>query len=176
MITVYTGPMYASKSFELLKASSFYKSNELICFKPSKDIRDYSTIQSRNIKEGLNAYVINNLNEIPKKLMKNHKAIIIDEAQFLEGDSKILLNLSLEGYDIYIAGLNLTSEQEPFGIMPQILSIADKIEILKAQCNICKCFNASYTYSLVEKTTQVKVGNDGYISLCPKCLYDKIHK
>ena len=84
----------------------------------------------------------------------------------------IYLMASFIDLDIYIAGLNMTSEQAPFGIMPQLLSIADEIEILHASCNECNR-DAIYTYYDGKKKGDILVGNDNYIALCARCLRRK---
>ena len=84
----------------------------------------------------------------------------------------IYLMASFIDLDIYIAGLNMTSEQAPFGIMPQLLSIADDIEILHASCNECNR-DAIYTYYDGKKKGDILVGNDNYIALCARCLRRK---
>ena len=46
--------------------------------------------------------------------------------QFLTGDVKSITDMSLyEDKDFYISGLAMTSELEPFGIMPNIMAVAD---------------------------------------------------
>ena len=81
------------------------------------------------------------------------------------------LLLIIEDIDIYCAGLNMTSEQEPFGIMPQILAISDKIINNYSSCNVCGR-KAMYTYydGSQKKESDVLVGDDGYKSLCRRCL------
>ena len=59
-----------------------------------------------------------------------------------------------------------------FGIMPQLLSIADEIEILHASCNECNR-DAIYTYYDGKKKGDILVGNDNYIALCARCLRRK---
>ena len=71
--------------------------------------------------------------------------------------------------DIYIAGLDLTSELTPFNIMPNILAIATEVYKLKARCQDCGK-EAEYTYCLVEKNEEVMVGNSEYVPLCRDCL------
>jgi thymidine kinase len=102
-------------------------------------------IKSKNIKENVPAIEIEDLKEIPNLLKKNTRTIFIDEANFLTGDVSVLTELNInKNIDIYIAGLNMTSEQKPFGIMPNILAISDFIEISKSYCTICNR-EASYT-------------------------------
>ena len=128
--------------------------------------------ETRKGKE-INAILVDDIKDIPSYITDKINTIFIDEANFLKGDIKILLELSvMEDLDIYIAGLNMTSEQAPFGIMPQLLSIADEIEILHASCNECNR-DAIYTYYDGKKKGDILVGNDNYIALCARCLRRK---
>ena len=143
-----------------------------LLFKPKMDTRDYGVVKTRKGKE-INAILVDDIKDIPGYITDKINTIFIDEANFLKGDIKILLELSvMEDLDIYIAGLNMTSEQAPFGIMPQLLSIADEIEILHASCNECNR-DAIYTYYDGKKKGDILVGNDNYIALCARCLRRK---
>lgn len=96
---------------------------------------------------------------------------MIDEAQFLKGDVKLLLNLSLKyNYNIYIAGLNLTTELVPFGIIPEILAISDNIYKLHSVCYYCGK-SADYTKCLADKSSDILVGSDEYLPVCKDCLF-----
>ena len=63
----------------------------------------------------------------------------------------------------------MTSEQKPFGIMPNILSVSDEIEICKGYCTECNR-PASYTYFEGDKNKDIVVGDSGYVTLCEDCL------
>lgn len=170
MIKLYTGPMFSGKSYELLKEyeRKFHK-NKILMFKPKIDTRDYGVIKTRNNIE-VPAILINNLNQIYDYLNNNITTIFIDEANFLEGNIEVLIDLSIDkDLDIYIAGLNLTSELKPFGIMPQIMAISDEIVYQYASCNNCNR-DAKYTYYNGDKTNDILVGNDNYTALCTNCL------
>lgn len=173
MIKVFTGPMYAAKSLGLIQAAKVRKRpdvDNVICFKPSKDTRDMSKIKSRVVEETLDAYVIKDLSEIKNYINDDIDTIIIDEVQFLSGDVQELLWLTIyKNIDIYIAGLDMTSELTPFNIMPNILAIATEVIKLKARCQDCGN-EAEYTYCLVNKTEDILVGNSEYIPLCKNCL------
>lgn len=173
MIKVFTGPMFASKSEKLIEIAQKTEKH-VLAFKPSKDTRDNTKIRSRALKETIEAKVISDLNDIHKHLdcfleEPENFAIFIDEAQFLTGDVAILANYSLLGFDFYIAGLSMTSELKPFGIMPNILAIADEIVHLKAVCANCND-EAIYTYYSKPKSTDIIIGNKGYKPLCAHCF------
>lgn len=175
MIKVFTGPMYAAKSLGLIQAATVRQKkdrNNVLCFKPSIDTRDKNKIKSRVIDKSLDAYIIQDLAQIKEFVTEETDTIIIDEAQFLSGDVQELLSLTIrDKIDIYIAGLDLTSEQTPFTIMPNILAIATEVVKLKSRCQSCGN-EAEYTYCLVSKQDDVMVGNNGYVPLCRDCLYN----
>lgn len=174
MIKVFTGPMFSGKTDELLKEyDKKYHKSKILLFKPKIDTRDLGIIRSRNNK-GYPAILIKDLKDIKKHLNNNITTIFLDEANFIKGDIKILNELNIEAdIDIFIAGLNTTSEQRPFGIMPAILSIADEIIILKSSCNQCNR-DASHTYYEGTKKAEILVGNENYKALCTSCLRQKL--
>ena len=173
MIKTFTGPMFSGKTSALLTVYfNMWNKKNIMCFKPKMNTRD-DGIKSKNIRENVPAIEIEDLSEIPKLLKKNTRTIFIDEANFLTGDVSILTDLNInKNVDIYIAGLNMTSEQKPFGIMPDLLAISDYIEISKSYCTICNR-EASYTYFEGNKNDDIIVGDNGYISLCEECLRKK---
>lgn len=174
MIKVYTGPMYSGKSTAIIDSyMNIWSKKEVLCFKPAIDTRDLAIIKSRNMKQSIKAICIDDLEEIKKYLTKRIKIVFIDEAQFLKGNVSLLVELSLtKNIDFYIAGLNMTSEQLPFGIMSQLLAIADEIKIFKANCYLCNK-PAQYTYYKSQKKDDILIGSEGYVPLCSECLLKK---
>lgn len=176
MIKSYVGPMFSGKSDSLIKIyNSIWNKDLIIAFKPRKDTRDGAFIKSKNYQEKIPAILIDNLSEIVDYLKDGHyRTVLIDEAELLEGDATILADLSvLLEIDFKIAGLNMTSEQVPFGIMGNILAVSDEVELIKGSCQDC-ARPSIYSYYLGnDKDGQIKIG-DNYASLCPRCL--KIRK
>ena len=170
MIKTFTGPMFSGKTTALLSTYfNMWNKKNILCFKPKMNVRD-DGIKSKNIKENVSAIEIEDLSEIYDYLKKNTRTIFIDEANFLKGDVGVLSSLSIDkNIDVYVCGLNMTSEQKPFGIMPDILAISDCIEIKKGYCTNCNR-PASYTYFEGNKDSDIVVGDDGYVTLCEECL------
>lgn len=173
MIVSYTGPMFSDKSAALIeKYNSIWNKNIVVAVKPRIDTRDGASIISKKYPdEKIPAMLVDTIEDIKKIILEGcYKTVLIDEAEFLTGDVSELVDLSvLLDINFYISGLNMTSEQEPFGIMPDILAVSDEIIHIHGSCQDCGG-KSSYTYSLDEsKVNQIKVGND-YISLCPNCL------
>lgn len=174
MIKVITGAMFSGKSFELIGLLRQLDMDTVKIFKPNIDTRDKGIVKSRNTNQVYEALLIDDLAEIPQYIDKNVKTIVIDEAQFLKGDVSIIMDLHLKGYDFIIAGLNLTSERKPFGLMKDIMCIATDIEILKAKCTSCGLIKAEYTYSANEKKEGDILVGDKYFPVCRECLERKL--
>lgn len=172
MIKTFVGPMFSGKSDALISIYKKIWNKELVmAFKPSADTRDKEFIKSKNYDVQIPATFIDDLSEIKEKIHgKNIRTIFIDEAEFLTGDVAELVALSIY-YDIdfYIAGLNMTSEQKPFGIIGDILAVSDEIENITGFCQDCNK-PSRYSFYVPVKTKDVVVGDDGYVSLCPTCL------
>ncbi len=173
MIVSYTGPMFSDKSAELIDIyRSVWNKSIIVAIKPRIDTRDGAFIKSKKYPdESIPAVLVDKISEIKDIIIKeNFKIVLIDEAEFLTGNAHDLVDLSvLLDVNFYISGLNMTSEQTPFGIMGDILAVSDKIVQIHGSCQDCG-LPSFYTYSLDEnKTEQIKVGDD-YISLCPSCL------
>lgn len=182
MIVSYTGPMFSDKSASLIDVyKNTWNKSLVTAVKPRIDTRDGSYIKSKKYPdESIPAVYVDSITDIKNHVLNGgYKIVLIDEAEFLTGDVSELVDLSvLLDINFYISGLNMTSEQNPFGIMGNILAVSDKIIHIHGSCQDCG-LPSYYTYSLDEsKNTDIKVGND-YISLCPGCLkkrYLKMNK
>ena len=179
MITTFTGPMHSGKSETMIRRyKKIYNKDSILVFKPRVDTRDMGYISSKGSKKTVEAICISSLEEILPHVTRDFTNIFIDEIQFMTGDIKVLLSLSIiDDIDIYCAGLNMTSEQEPFGIMPQVLAISDKIVNNYSSCNVCGR-KAMFTYydGTEKKDSSVLVGDAGYKSLCRRCLKRVLEK
>ncbi len=123
MITTFIGPMFSGKSDKLIEVyDKIYNKDNVICFKPVYDNRNLGVIYSRNKSVELKCYLITQFEDILFILQGLNKpftgkVILIDEAQFIQGSVQVLNYLSLKkNFDIYIAGLTLTSSLKPFRV------------------------------------------------------------
>ena len=171
MIKSYTGPMHSGKTAAMINEyMKIWNKEHIMCFKPAIDKRDTGIIRSKSTDIEIEAICIDSLNDILDHINDDIKTIFIDEAQLLKGDVSILTYLSVEkDIDIYLAGLNMTSEQEPFLIMPNILAVSDEVYNIKASCYYCGR-EAGYTCFDIGKTEVIVVGDEHYIPLCASCL------
>lgn len=171
MIKTFTGPMHSGKTAAMIATyNKIWNKEHVKCFKPNCDTRDIGMIKSKDYGEGVASIGIDTFEEILDYVDESVTTIFVDEAQLMKGNVSVLSYLSIvNDMDIYVGGLNQTSEQEPFLIMPQILAISDEVEVIKASCYDCGR-EAPYTYFEGEKTDAVLVGDEGYLPLCGRCL------
>ncbi len=182
MINTYVGPMFSGKSAALIaiyKEMSEEEKKGVLAFKPKRDDRDGAEIKSRVYEETIPAESIEYFEEMYRYIEEkmndgiNVHSIFIDETQFLHGDVQVLNDLLLSyGIDFYISGLNLTSEQKPFGSMPEVMAISNYVKPIVGICDMCGG-PSFYTFSVEEKTGDVRTGDAGYIALCLNCLIEQ---
>ncbi len=164
--------MFSDKSAKLIEVyTNIWNKRLIVALKPRLDKRDGAYIKSKKYPHiKIPARSIETIEEIKDIIInEGFKTVLIDEAEFLTGDVRDLIDLSvILGIDFYIAGLNMTSELEPFGIMADILAVSDEIMHVRGYCQDCNK-PAYYSYSLnADKIQRIEVG-DNYISLCPDC-------
>ncbi|MGD9727500.1 MAG: hypothetical protein AB7L09_03145 [Nitrospira sp.] len=102
--------------------------------------------------------------------------IWIDEPNHFKDEEQLvdIIPMIRQHSVILVSGLGATSELEPFGIsMGFILSTADHVEWLSADCDACKTIHTA-TRSLyigeAPKNGQLKVGGEeSYLAVCPTC-------
>lgn len=150
-IEVICGSMFCGKTEELIRRSrrAVIAKQELQVFKPNLDNR-YS-IEHVTSHNGLNieAQPINNSHEILANLAPATTVIAVDEVQFFDhGIVEIVQQLAERGLRVILAGLDTDFRGEPFGPMPQLMSIAEDVTKLHAICVVCG-EDASRTQRLV---------------------------
>ena len=146
-VEVICGSMFSGKTQELIRRLNRLKvaKKKFIIFKPAIDTRyDKNKIVSHN-KDFITATTVNNIAEI-KELISDEKVIAIDEAQFFDDTLITLCNdLADQGKRVIICGLDMDYLGLPFGIMPSIMAISDRVTKLHAVCSDCGD-TANYSY------------------------------
>ena len=175
-IEVICGSMFSGKTEELLrrlKRAQFAKL-DIAVFKPKIDKR-YDTRKIVSHDE-------NTINAIPVDCAKNilqladkAQVVAIDEAQFFDADLATVCNeLANAGVRVIIAGLDMDFLGKPFGVIPQILAIAEHITKVHAICVDCSAI-ANHSYRKTTDTTLVKLGEkEEYKALCRNCFSSKM--
>lgn len=170
MLEVICGPMFSGKSEELLRRAELCKIAGLsvAAFKPITDTRT-RTIKSRSGFE-LPAWEVEFIH-----LAHDADVWIIDEAQFFHRSNVYYLKYVAMHSRVIVSGLDLDFQRHPFGIMPDLLALAQKVTKLTAVCHRCKSFDACYTQRIVEgkpvdSGEQVLIGDtESYEARCIEC-------
>lgn len=171
MLEVICGGMFAGKSELLIHRlnRASYAKKRIVAFKPAIDNRysEHEIASHSGLK--YKCVCITNPNEIYDFLGNNTVDVIgIDEAQFFSKDIETIVQdlNSWNTFDIYVAGLDLDSKGVPFGSMPYLLALADKVTKVAAVCTWCGK-DATRSQRVVESTEQVLVGAaDSYEARC----------
>jgi len=175
-IEVICGSMFSGKTEELLrrlKRAEFAKLN-IAVFKPQVDKRydtqrvvshDENTIQAIAIDSATNIF----------KLAEGAEVVAIDEAQFFDLELiTVCTELANSGVRVIIAGLDMDFLGKPFGIMPELLAIAEHITKVHAICIDC-CASANHSFRMTDDKNLIQIGEkEEYKPLCRNCFSRKI--
>lgn len=174
---VIAGPMYASKSTELLRLlkREIDQGRPVLCVKPELDTRrDLSRVTTHSGRRMEATRVSTSLDLLPLVEEKGVTLLGIDEAQFFDSELPAACEaLTAAGVDVYACGVNLDYLGRPFGVMPTLMAQADSIDHRVAFCTVCG-HPATRSYRVPEKDQgdQVQVGSKGmYEARCRPCWH-----
>jgi len=159
-LTVICGPMFASKTASLIRHLHrlTWHRYSIAVFKPVLDNRYHSSNIVSHDGVTLTAQPIREASEILH--LADADVVGIDEAQFFDmGVVDVCLTLTKAGKDVFVAGLDLDFRGIPFGPMPHLLAIADKVDKVYAACTVCGDV-ATRSQRIVSSQEQVVVGGD----------------
>lgn len=176
---IITGPMSCGKTEELLRRVKrcIIAQKKVKVVSPQIDTRskgDY--IESRN-GLWLDAITVKDANDILHRINDSDEIVAIDEIQFFdENIVNVVKTLISRGVRVIASGLDLDFKGEPFGYMPELLCLADKVDKLSAVCMKCGADNATRTQRLVngipvdKNSPLIMIGGDEtYEARCLKC-------
>ena len=171
-IEVICGSMFSGKTEELIRRVKRAKLAKLkiAVFKANVDTRyDEEKIVSHNANK-----IISTRITAPSEILNlvdNIEVIAIDEAQFFNTELIDVCNkLANQGKRVIIAGLDMDFLGKPFGVMPQLLAIAEHVTKVHAICVDCGEI-ASYSFRLSDSKALVQLGQKKeYKPLCRRCF------
>lgn len=150
-IEVICGSMFSGKSEELIRRvrRAQIARQRVQVFKPAIDNRYGRQQVASHDGSRLTAISIASSDEILRRLERDVTVVAIDEIQFL--DDRLLdvaQQLADRGIRVIVAGLDMDFRGEPFGPVPKLLALAEKVDKLQAICMVCGA-PASRTQRLV---------------------------
>lgn len=169
VLEVITGPMFSGKSEELIRRLKRARiaRQRVGCFKPDIDLRYHRTaIASHSEQTHEAAIVTPNAGRLRAELFDTGlvdavEVIGVDEVQFFdEGILALTMDLVGMGKRVILAGLDTTFANEPFGPVPDLMALADRVTKLNAVCMVCGQ-PAIHTQRLGDSQELVVVGAAG---------------
>lgn len=139
-VEVICGSMFSGKSEELIRRvrRAQFAKQKIAVFKPKIDNR-YSegSVVSHNGSSFI-ANPISHSTDIFKLIDAEVDVIAIDEVQFFDEEILMVIQqLADSGYRVICAGLDQDFRGEPFGLMPNLMAVAELVTKLQAVCAAC---------------------------------------
>ena len=166
VLEVITGPMFSGKSEELIRRLKRARiaRQRVLCYKPDIDLRYHQTHIASHSAQTHEAVPITSVEHLRDLLWPNLprvEVVGIDEVQFLAPEVVALASeLIAQGKRVVAAGLDMTFAAEPFGPVPALMAMADKVTKLSAVCMVCGQ-SAIHTQRLSQSQELVVVGATG---------------
>ncbi|MCJ7513706.1 MAG: thymidine kinase [Anaerolineales bacterium] len=139
-VEVVTGSMFSGKTDELIRrlrrARIARQSTQV--FKPSIDTRFRVEKVMSHAGSEFEATPVRSAAEILQLLHPETTVVGIDEAQFFDTTLReIVQDLAARGVRVLVAGLDTDFRGEPFGPMPELMALAERVDKLHAICMVC---------------------------------------
>jgi thymidine kinase len=140
-IEVISGVMFSGKSEELLRRvrRATLAKKAVQVFKSHLDDR-YGGLSRINTHDGgeIQSEPISNSTELAERVRTATAVVAVDEVQFLdEGVVEVANALADRGMRVILAGTDMDFRGRPFGPMPSLLAIAERVDKLQAICVRC---------------------------------------
>lgn len=139
-IEVITGSMFSGKTDELIRRlrRATIAKQKVQVFKPAIDMRYAVEKVTSHAGADFAALPVENSADILPQLEAGTTVVGIDEAQFFDtGIISLAQDLAGRGLRVIVAGLDMDFRGEPFGPMPVLMAIAERVDKLQAICMVC---------------------------------------
>jgi len=147
-LEVITGCMFSGKTEELIRRLERVRiaKGKLLLFKPTIDDRYSTTSVVTHYGREFSAHLLSPGSETIEELerlvgaesLAGAAVVAFDEGNFFSDKLPSLCEtLVARGKRVIVAGLDLTFAGEPFGPMPTLMALADRVDKLQAVCVKC---------------------------------------
>lgn len=171
---IFCGPMFSSKTTELLMALERFKyqNKRIMAFKPAIDDR-YGTSEIVSHSGWKHpAICIRSAAEVLQHLTDANErpdVVAVDELFMINGIADVLIWLFQSGFTIVAATIDLSAQGKAWREVEKVLPWATKIEKCSAVCTVCDR-DAAYTYK--KQINDDEVGVDLKITVGGADLYE----
>lgn len=139
-IEVICGSMYCGKTEELIRRirRAEIAKQKVQVFKPIIDTRYSAEHVSSHAGARYQAVLADHSGDIFRQVEADTDVVAIDEVQFFDdGVLNVIQSLANAGKRVIATGLDMDFRGAPFGVMPQLLAMAESVEKLTAICMVC---------------------------------------
>jgi thymidine kinase len=139
-LEVVCGSMFCGKTEELIRRlrRAVIAKEKVQVFKPSIDIRYSVEKVKSHAGSDYDAIPVKSAADILHHLDPDTQVVGIDEAQFFDAAIvETVQTLANRGLRVLIAGLDQDFRGEPFGSMPVLMALAERVDKLTAICMVC---------------------------------------
>ena len=178
-IEIIAGVMFSGKSEELIRRvrRAIIARRAVQVFKSHLDDR-YAGLFRISTHDGItvDAQPVDSAREIMEATRPDTEVLAVDEAQFLDpGIVKVASTLANRGVRVILAGTDTDFRGEPFGAMPELMAVAERVDKLHAICIKCGEL-ASRNQRLIDgrpavydSPTIMVGGSESYEARCRHC-------
>jgi len=170
--TVFTGPMFSSKTSHLLMSLERYKyqHKSIVVFKPLIDVRyaigevvTHSGWKMPAVCVKTGADIIEHLSSLDAP----PNVVAVDEAFMIPGSAEALVWLYRTGFTVLVSSLEMSSAGKPFHEMEKMMVWATRVEKCASVCAVCGT-DAHYTHKKQTGGEEIEVGGSEMYE--PRCL------
>ncbi|PIV26487.1 MAG: thymidine kinase [Anaerolineae bacterium CG03_land_8_20_14_0_80_58_20] len=139
-VEVICGSMFSGKTDELIRRliRATIAKQKVQVFKPAIDVRYAVEKVTSHAGANYDAIPVGKAADIRAKLDADTTVVAIDEAQFMDAEVvTIARELADRGIRVLVAGLDQDFRGEPFGPMPALMSLAERVDKIHAICMVC---------------------------------------
>jgi thymidine kinase len=139
-LEVVCGSMFCGKTDELIRRlrRATIAKQKVQVFKPAIDNRYEEQRVASHAGSTFDAEAITCSKDILTKLEPDTTVVGIDEAQFFDDDIvEVIQHMANNGIRVIAAGLDQNFKGEPFGCMPTLMALAERVDKLQAICMVC---------------------------------------
>ena len=176
---IIAGVMFSGKSEELIRRvrRAVIARQHVQVFKSHIDDR-YDGVYAISTHDGsaLRAEPVDSAGALLRQVHKDTTVVAIDEVQFLDAAIvDVATELVNSGRRVILAGTDTDFRGEPFGAMPTLMSVAEKVDKLHAICVVCgepACRNQRLVDGLpapYESPIIFVGGSESYQARCRHC-------
>ena len=140
LVEVVCGSMFSGKTDELIRRlrRATIARQKVQVFKPSVDNRYAVEKVTSHAGSVFDATPVAAAKDILTLLEADTTVVGVDEAQFFDPEIILIVQILAErGVRVLVAGLDTDFRGEPFGVMPNLMALAERVDKLQAICMVC---------------------------------------